>query len=208
MIKNNRCELKNLYSDMEHHLLHDSRPSDYFNTIYNQPVFVQQPFIMLHKLRQTMQSPQHHPEGNVWNHTMIVINEAAKIKKESKDPKVFMWAALLHDIGKPDTTKNRRGKITSYEHEAVGAEMAREFLLYFTDDKKFIDDVCRLIQYHMQILFVINKLRFADIEGMKRHTDVREVGLLGLCDRLGRGNSNHEKETHNIEQFLRACEII
>lgn len=58
----------------------------------------------------------------------------------------------------------------------------------------------------MQILFVQNKLPFADIEGMKRDTDYREVGLLGLCDRLGRLNSNPEAEIKNIEHFLQACE--
>lgn len=201
-----KSELGILYAEIEKHLLNDYNPSDYLNGIYNNPSFRQYPFSMLHKLKQTMQSPKHHPEGNVWNHTLLVVDEAAKLKGESKSPKVFMWAALLHDIGKASTTKNKRGKITAYEHDIVGAKLAREFLLQFTLDEEFVDQVCGLIQYHMQILFVQNKLPFADIEGMKRDTNYREVGLLGLCDRLGRLNCNPKAEKKNIEQFLQACE--
>jgi putative nucleotidyltransferase with HDIG domain len=38
-----------------------------------------------------------------------------------------MWAALLHDIGKPDTTKQYKGRITSYDHDKAGALIARKF---------------------------------------------------------------------------------
>ncbi len=201
-----KSELGNLFAEIEKHLLNDDNPSAYLNEIYSNPSFKQYPFIMLHKLKQTKQSPKHHPEGNVWNHTLLVVDEAAKIKGKSKSPKVFMWAALLHDIGKASTTKNKRGKITAYEHDIVGAKLARKFFLQFTLDEEFIDGVCGLIQYHMQILFVQNNLPFADIEGMKRDTDYREVGLLGLCDRLGRLSSNSEAEKKNIDQFLQTCE--
>ncbi len=201
-------EVLRLCLEMEHHLLEDARPSDYFNEICGDPLFQQHPFDMLHNLKKTMQSPKHHPEGNVWNHTMLVVDEAAKVKSRSKNPTEFLWAALLHDIGKVPTTKNKMGKITSYNHDTVGAALAREFLSQFTDDNVFIGEVCGLIRYHMQILYVLNGLPFADIEGMKRNTDVHEVALLGLCDRLGRFNSNIKEEEKHIKQFLKACESV
>lgn len=201
-------EIVRLYLEMGRHLLQDARPSDYFNQIYDDPLFQQYPFDMLHILQRTMQSPKHHPEGNVWNHTMLVIDEAAKVKSKSKNPTAFLWAALLHDIGKATTTKNRKGKITSYNHDKVGATLARDFLSLFTEDNVFIDEVCGLIRYHMQILYVVNGLPFADIEGMKRNTDVHEVALLGLCDRIGRLNSNTKEEERHIKQFLKACESV
>lgn len=201
-------EIVRLYLEMGRHLLQDARPSDYFNQIYDDPLFQQYPFDMLHILQRTMQSPKQHPEGDVWNHTMLVIDEAAKVKSKSKNPTAFLWAALLHDIGKATTTKNRKGKITSYNHDKVGATLAREFLSQFTEDNVFIDEVCGLIRYHMQILYVVNGLPFADIEGMKRNTDVHEVALLGLCDRIGRLNSNTKEEERHIKQFLKACESV
>ena len=157
---------------------------------------------MLYRLIETKQPPQYHPEGSVWNHTLLVTNEAAKVKDKSKDPKVFMWAALLHDIGKPPTTRTRKGKITSYDHDKVGAELANEFLSEFTDDKDFIKKVSALIRFHMHILYVDKDLPFADIKGMREQTDIDEVALLGLCDRLGRQGSDRLSEEENIRQFI------
>ncbi len=194
--------LNDIFAQFDKHLLKDEQPSLYFNEISKTTVFEQYPLMMLDKLKQTMQSPKHHPEGNVWNHTMLVVDEAAKIKSQSSDIKVFMWAALLHDIGKPDTTRERKGKITSYDHDKVGAELARKFLIEFIDDKVFIDKVVELIRWHMQILFVVNNLPFADIKTMKKKTDIKEVALLGLCDRLGRLEVNRTDEEKNILMFL------
>ncbi|NMB96846.1 MAG: HDIG domain-containing protein [Clostridiaceae bacterium] len=113
---------------MDRHLLDDDKPSEYFESLSDMEVYTKYPFTMLGRLKDTHQSPIHHPEGNVWNHTMLVIDEAAKVKSKSSNNRVFMWPALLHDIGKPDTTRTRRGKITSYDHDKLGAIMSKEFL--------------------------------------------------------------------------------
>ena len=197
--------LISLYSDINDHILHDDRPSIYFNDIYSDPQFRKYPFLMLYKLKGTKQSPKHHPEGDVWSHTMLVIDEAARVKSQSKDYTVFMWAALLHDIGEPNTTKVRNGKVTAYNHEKVGAEFSKKILGEFTNNSNFINKVFNLIQYHMQILFVVRDLPFADIPGMIRDTDINEVALLGLCDRLGRTNKEHAREEENIRLFLQKC---
>ena len=88
-----------VFIDIHHHLLEDESPADYLNEVSNKKIFKDAPFSMLYRLKDTMQSPVHHPEGNAWNHTMLVVKEAAGRKNQSKDPEVFMWAALLHDIG-------------------------------------------------------------------------------------------------------------
>jgi putative nucleotidyltransferase with HDIG domain len=194
-----------LLYEINNHLLIDESPSDYFNEIVNTPMFKCHPFSMLFRLKQTEQSPAHHPEGNVWNHTMLVVDQAAKKKLKSRDERAFMWAALLHDIGKPDTTKIRKGKITAYDHEKVGEALCKEFLREFTTDEKFIKKVSSMIRWHMQILHVVKDLPFADIETMKEDTDINEIALLGFCDRMGRTKVDMEKEMNNIEIFLRKC---
>ena len=199
------ADLAALYWETGRRLLHDDAPSGYLEEISDTPEFKQHPFDMLHRLKSTEQSPIHHPEGNVWNHTLLVVDAAAKVREQSRDPAVFMWAALLHDIGKPGTTKNRNGKITSYDHDKLGEKLGREFLEVFTEDHAFIRRVCALIRYHMHILFVVNNLPFADIKGMLRNSDIDEVALLGLCDRLGRTNSDREKEEATIARFLEKC---
>ena len=194
-----------LYRDIEEHLMFDGSPSDFLRETENNPLFGKYPFTMLGRLKETGQSPEHHPEGNVWNHTLLVTDEAAKVRHKSKNPLVFMWAALLHDIGKPITTRIRSGRIIAYDHDRAGEKLCAEFLSHFKPDKEFIRQVSGLVRYHMQILFVAKRLPFADIKGMKESTDIAEVALLGLCDRLGRTNSNRGRELENIRLFLHNC---
>lgn len=194
-----------LLYEINNHLLLDEKPSEYFNSILEVPIFKEHPFILLHNLKNAEQSPIHHPEGNAWKHTMLVIDNAAREKNKSKNERVFMWAALLHDIGKPPTTRVRKGKITSYDHENVGANLAKEFLEEFTTDKEFIEEICALIRWHMQILHVVKNLPFANIKKMKEETDINEVALLGYCDRMGRKNPDAEEEEENIALFLKKC---
>ena len=166
---------------------------------------------MVLKLKDVEQNPKHHPEGNVWIHTMMVIDEAAKRRDRSKEPKGFMWAAFLHDIGKLTTTKLRRGYLTAYDHDKVGARMAEEFLTHLKlhEDKGFYDYVINLVRLHMQILFVVKNNEFADLNRVVKSGYIEDIGLLGICDRLGRGPKTEDevrKEERNIEIFLERCQ--
>ena len=194
-----------LLYEINNHILLDKQPSTFLNSIVNTKIFKEYPFYMLYKLKETEQSPIHHPEGNAWNHTMLVVDEAAKHKNKSRDERAFMWAALLHDIGKAETTKNKKGKITAYNHESVGADLCVKFLREFTTDDKFIQKVKGLVRWHMQILHVVKDMPFADIKSMKEETDIKEVALLGFCDRMGRTNVDILKEKNNIKIFLDKC---
>jgi putative nucleotidyltransferase with HDIG domain len=197
----------NLFNEIDNHLLEDSRPSEYLRSLEKKEIFMNEyPFTMLSRLQKVDQSPKHHPEGNVWNHTMLVLDNAAQVKAQSSDRRVFMWASLLHDIGKAVTTRIRNGRITSYDHDIEGEKLARAFLGCFSEEKEFINKVCSLVRWHMQILFVTNKLPFADIDKMKSQADIKEVGLLGLCDRLGRKKEQDvQKEIETMENFIEVC---
>lgn len=197
--------LKELYLELEAHLMADERPSEYLEKAGESYLFSQYPFELLNRMKETKQSPKYHPEGNVWVHTLMVVNEAAKRREYSRNPKVLMWAALLHDIGKPAVTRCRRGKITSYNHDTEGEKLARRFLTAFTRDETFIREVCLMVRYHMQILYVSKGMAYAQPDKMKGCVAPREAALLGFCDRMGRLGVDTEKETENIRAFLRAC---
>lgn len=196
------------FGQIDEQLLTSAKPSDYLQELGKTPVFSKYPFSMLDQMKRTGQSPEHHPEGNVWNHTLLVVDSAAAIKEKSSDPRIFMWAALLHDIGKPGTTKRRNGRITSYDHDKLGAKLAKEFLESFGEEQAFIESVSALVRWHMQILFVVKSQPYADIVAMKRQCSVTDVALLGLCDRFGRKGLDEIKrktEEQNIRQFLIFC---
>lgn len=199
---------KELFQDITKHILLDTKPSIYLAEVSNNSLFKEYPFSMLYRLKETEQSKIHHKEGNVFNHTLLVVDEAAKVKEKALDEKAFMWSALLHDIGKPDTTRVRKGKITSYEHDKVGAKLSREFLLYFECEENFISHVENLVLYHMHILYVLKELPFSNVKEMVKKVDVNELALLGLCDRLGRFGSDINEETENIKTFLKSVNNV
>ncbi len=196
--------MKITFEELTKHLLEDEFPSEYFNSLDKE--LEQHPLTMLLELKSVEQSKKYHPEGNVWNHTMMVVDEAAKVREHSRDKRVFMWSALLHDIGKPGTTKIRKGRITSYDHDAAGAGLSKKFLEFYTDDNDFITKVSLMVRYHMHMLYVLKKLPFGDPSQMVKDIDIHEIALLCRCDRLGRVGADREEEIKNYKEFLKMCQ--
>lgn len=198
-----------LFNEFEEHLLKDHKPSEYFNDKLTTGIFYETyPFTLLGDLIKIEQEPKHHPEGNVWIHTLLVVDECARVRTKSEDARIFMWAALLHDLGKAPTTSIRKGKITAYDHDKVGKELSIEFLEACTDDSKFIEKVSKLVRWHMQTLFVVKDLPFAEVKSMLSEVSLDEIALLSICDRLGRGELTEKKiqeERTNIEIFIKKC---
>src|SRR5690606_12359751 len=76
------------------------------------------------------QEPEWHPEGDVWTHTLMVVDEARRrIDGLERGPAVAMMvAAICHDIAKPETTVVIDGRIKSPGHEEAGVEPATRVL--------------------------------------------------------------------------------
>lgn len=76
------------------------------------------------------QEPEWHPEGDVWVHTLMVVDQArARIDDLPRWAKIaVMLGAVCHDFGKPATTAFFDGRIRSYNHEEAGVEPARALL--------------------------------------------------------------------------------
>ncbi len=76
------------------------------------------------------QEPEWHPEGDVWVHTLLVVDQA-RARIEDLDhacAAALMLGAVCHDFGKPATTAYIDGRIRSLEHEPLGVEPAAHFL--------------------------------------------------------------------------------
>lgn len=184
---------KEIFSVIEKHLLNDQKPSNYIKEALSEHMLDRYPFSMIKDLQDVKQNPKYHPEGNVFIHTMMVIDEGAKNKEKSKNKRAFMWTLLLHDIGKKPTTKFRKGRLTSYDHDIVGADMTEKFLGYFNEEEEFIREVRGLVRWHMQSLFVTKDMKFQNINEMLRDVDINEIFLVSLSDRLGRGNLDYKE---------------
>jgi tRNA nucleotidyltransferase (CCA-adding enzyme) len=76
------------------------------------------------------QEPEWHPEGDVWTHTLMVIDEARAANGDLARPQLItvMLGAVCHDLGKPPTTAFVDGRIRSLDHEQAGVEPTESLL--------------------------------------------------------------------------------
>jgi tRNA nucleotidyltransferase (CCA-adding enzyme) len=121
-------------------LLYSNRPSTGLRYL-EQCGVIERRHPALYSLKSCIQSLAHHPEGDVWEHTLLVVDRAAELRVKSRDPQTLMWAALLHDIGKPGVTRQEGEKVTAYGHDTQGEELARRFLLDLRASRRLFDSL-------------------------------------------------------------------
>lgn len=118
------------------------------------------------RMKGVEQPPQFHPEGDVWTHTLLMLE-----KLSAGCSPTLAWGVLLHDAGKPPTFKppaGPTGRIRFDEHVEVGTRMA--------------EDICRRLRFSNEdteqvAALVANHLRFKDVGHMKLSTLKRFVRL-------------------------------
>ncbi|SEB31749.1 CCA-adding enzyme (plasmid) [Tsukamurella tyrosinosolvens] len=93
---------------------------------------------------------EHHQHKDVFWHSMTVLQQA--IDLEESDPDLILrWAALLHDIGKPDTRRHEpNGGVSFHHHEVVGAKMVRKRMRELAYPKAVTEDVAQLVFLHLR----------------------------------------------------------
>lgn len=107
-------------------------------------------FPLLFKLKEIPQSPLHHPEGNVWEHTCHSLGAISRLDTIPSDRSLLAFAVLTHDLGKITHTQFREcGKITSYGHELASGPLSVEFLSSIRASNYYIERVKPLVENHM-----------------------------------------------------------
>lgn len=130
-------------------LLKAEKPSIFFEVL-RQMEQLDHWFPELKALIGVQQNPVYHSEGDVWTHTMMVIDEAAKLRHRAANPYWFMLAAVTHDFGKAVCTEEKNGVLHAYLHEVKGLPIAEAFLRRITGEVKLIEYVLNLTEYHMK----------------------------------------------------------
>jgi poly(A) polymerase len=109
------------------------------------------------RLHGVQQPPEYHPEGDVWIHTLLLLE-----KLPPGCTATLAWGALLHDVGKPATFSHHPpDRIRFNGHVEVGVRIAQEILrrLRFSNDDSA--QILSLVENHM---------RFGDVAKMKQST--------------------------------------
>lgn len=134
--------------EMKKALLKSEKPSVFFETLRNFNKLLPW-FSELYNLIGIKQREEFHLEGDVWSHTMMVLDEAAKRREKAEHPYEFMLSALCHDFGKAVSTKSENGITRSIGHEKAGIPVVKRFLSRITNDKKVTGYVLNITELHM-----------------------------------------------------------
>lgn len=112
-------------------------------------------------LKGCPQDPIHHGEGDVWVHTRMVcealVADAAWRALPDPERSLTFWTAVLHDIGKPATTRHEGGRITSRGHSRRGAQMARALLWRLGAERYDRERICALITHHLAPFYLLER---------------------------------------------------
>ena len=184
--------IERIFEETSKALLKSSKPSVYFEELKNMGIISDKSdksFSQLFALTKTNQSKKHHPEGNVWNHTMLVIDEASKLKSQATDPLAFMLSALLHDVGKITTTEEVDGELRSYGHAEAGAETVVETLNLFTQNKEMRAYIKSMTRWHMSPLTLYPNASAKALRRLALNVCLNDLILLAEADHKGRGAS-------------------
>jgi len=102
------------------------------------------------------QEPEWHPEGDVWTHTLMVVDKARELSGDLDRPRLVtvMLGALCHDLGKPPTTAVVDGRIRSLDHEQAGVEPTVSLLnrlnIHSIDGFDVRAQVAGLVAHHLK----------------------------------------------------------
>jgi len=96
------------------------------------------------------QDPRWHPEGDVWTHTLMVLDEAALLRTGDDDQDAaLMFGALCHDFGKPLVTQVSGGTVRSPGHSEAGIVPTRTFLDNLRTSHALVKRACALVRHHL-----------------------------------------------------------
>jgi tRNA nucleotidyltransferase (CCA-adding enzyme) len=102
-------------------------------------------------LRGVPQDPFWHPEGDVFVHTLMVVDQAAglDLAGEGSERERLLWAALCHDLGKPEATRIEGERVLARGHEAASARITRAWLEDLRLPSRLIRAVEALVRHHL-----------------------------------------------------------
>ena len=183
-----------VWGEMEKLLLLARRPSIGFRLAREIGV-VDRLFPEMHALIDCPQEPEWHPEGDVWVHTLLVIDRARERIDDLPRPQqlAIMLGAVCHDFGKPATTAFIDGRIRSRDHEAEGVPPAIAFLdrlnVHSFDGYDVRHQVLGLVAHHLKPgMWRMAKDGVGDgaFRRLARKVDLEMLARLAKADCLGR----------------------
>lgn len=161
------------------------------------------------------QDPVWHPEGDVFVHTLLVLDRARALAASLPGPEAefLMLAALCHDLGKPQSTTRADGRIRSIGHERESGRATRAWLRALRFPERVVEAVAVLVDHHLAPVQLVSSgagprayRRLARKLALAGRSFV-ELERVARADQLGRTTSDALAGRFEAgERFLAAAE--
>jgi tRNA nucleotidyltransferase (CCA-adding enzyme) len=182
-----------VWGELEKLLLQAERPSIGFGLALDLGV-VDQVLPEMKPLVACEQEPEWHPEGDVWTHTLMVVDKARELNRDLDRPRLItvMLGAVCHDLGKPATTAVVDGRIRSLEHEEAGVEPATRLLdrlnIHTIDGFDVRGQVLGLVANHLKpgMFHKAETVRDGAFRRLAQKVDLELLARVARADCLGR----------------------
>ena len=185
-----------IWTELEKLLLQAERPSIGFALALDLGL-VPQILPELAPLVGCEQEPEWHPEGDVWTHTLLVIDQARALNGDLDRPRLLtvMLGAVCHDLGKPATTAVIDGRIRSLDHEEQGVEPTLRLLdrlnVHSIDGFDVRGQVAALVANHLKpgMFHKAPTVRGGAFRRLAQKVDLELLARVARADCLGRTGS-------------------
>ena len=182
-----------IWGEVEKLLLQAERPSIGFALALDLGA-IDRLFPELRPLVGCEQEPEWHPEGDVWTHTLMVIDQARALNGDVDRPRriTIVLGAVCHDLGKPPTTAVVDGRIRSMDHEQAGVEPTLSLLdrlnVHSIDGFDVRAQVVGLVAHHLKpgMFHKAGNVGDGAFRRLAQKVDLELLARLARADCLGR----------------------
>jgi poly(A) polymerase len=128
-------------------------------------------------MKGTEQSPEYHPEGDVFTHTLLLLSHL------ESPSETLAYGCLLHDVAKPNCIRRDGDRITFYGHTEQGAEMAEAILKRLKRGRAVWERVAYLVRNHLRLVQA-PQMRLSTLKRFLREDGIEELLELARIDAL------------------------
>jgi putative nucleotidyltransferase with HDIG domain len=128
-------------------------------------------------MKSTAQSPDYHPEGDVFSHTLLLLSHLGSPSE------TLAYGCLLHDVAKPICIRRDGDRITFYGHTEQGAEMAEAILKRLKRGRAVWERVSYLVRNHLRHVQA-PQMRLSTLKRFLREDGIEELLELARIDAL------------------------
>jgi putative nucleotidyltransferase with HDIG domain len=160
------------------------------------------------RMKGVEQPPQFHPEGDVWIHTLMLLEQL-----EPGCSMTLAWGALLHDVGKPATFRRAPDRIRFDRHVEMGAAIGAEICRRFRFSNEETKQILALIENHMRFMDAHRMKastlkRFFRLEHFEEHLALHRMDCLAASGILNHWEFVRERWTATPDEAVRPNPLI